>query len=173
MLVVCLLQEGSNKNQSQTFGQGHGAMNDLITAHESCVMKWMLFIIWTDLRAPTWHVWIMLRETLQPHSSRVLYSSGLFFLGEDEKEVLQSFWKEQQTARNCESARAETMIPSSGSQRQPGANKMDRGHQKHLQWQPRLRLRGVTRTTTLETLQKMWFIMVPFPQSVCLSGGIA
>lgn len=34
MLVVCLLQEGSNKNQSQTFGQGHGAMNDLITAHE-------------------------------------------------------------------------------------------------------------------------------------------
>lgn len=79
----------------------------------------------------------MLRETLWPHSSRALSSlalrAGLFFLGEDEKEVLQSFWKEQQTARNCESARAETMIPSSGSQRQPGANKMDRGHQKHLQ----------------------------------------
>lgn len=34
MLVVCLLQEGSNKNQTQTFGQGHGAMNDLITAYE-------------------------------------------------------------------------------------------------------------------------------------------
>lgn len=34
IVFVCLLQGVSNKNQTQTFGQGYGAMNDLITVYE-------------------------------------------------------------------------------------------------------------------------------------------
>lgn len=94
----------------------------------------------------------MLCETLLPHFSHMLSSwalrAGLFFLGEDEKEVLQSFLERPTHCRNCESVWAETMIPLSGPQRRPSTTKMEHGHQKHLQWQLWLRFRGVTRITT-------------------------
>lgn len=109
-------------------------MNALITAYE--IVCYEVKAVRYLNRSQGTHM-VHLKHAPLPHFPCVLSSvalrAGLFFLGEDEKEVPQSFWKDQTDCRNRESARAEMMIPSSGPQRQPSTTKMERGHQKHLQ----------------------------------------
>ncbi|CAF99194.1 unnamed protein product [Tetraodon nigroviridis] len=92
-------EESSNKNQTQTFGQGDGAMNDLITAYETVCYE--VNAVHYLNRSQGTHM-VHLNHALLPHFpcmfSSVALRARLFFLGEDEKEVLQSFWKDQQTA---------------------------------------------------------------------------
>lgn len=127
---LCLLQEGRNKNQTQTFGQGVGAMNDLITSYE--IVCYEVNAVHYLNQSQGTHM-VHLNHSL--HFSHTISSlalrARLFFLGDHKKEVLQSFWPT--ACRNCESARVEMMIPSSRPQRQPSTTKMERGHQKHLQ----------------------------------------
>lgn len=94
---LCLLQEGRNKNQTQTFGQGVGAMNDLITSYE--IVCYEVNAVHYLNQSQGTHM-VHLNHSL--HFSHTISSlalrARLFFLGDHEKEVLQSFWKDQQPA---------------------------------------------------------------------------
>lgn len=71
-----------------------------------------------------------------PHFSRAPSNSALraqlFFLGEERRGSAAVVLERPTDCRDCERAWAEMMIPLRGPQRQPGATKMERGHQKHL-----------------------------------------
>lgn len=151
LVYVCLLQGGSNKKQTQTFGQGDAAMNDPITAYEIvCYKVNAVHYLKQSQGTDT----VKLNHALQNAAAALLpcvirrRPARLFFLGEEWKGSAAVILERPADCRNCKSAWAEMMIPISGPQRQPSATKMERGHQKHLQWQQWLRFRGVTRITT-------------------------
>lgn len=152
IVYVCLLQGGSNKNQTQTFGQGDGAMNDLITAYEIVCYK-VNAVHYLNQSQGT-HM-VNLNHALQNAAAAILPCviqlrpvCWTVFLGWGQKGSAAVILERPTDCRNCESARVEMMIPLSGPQRQPSATKMERGHQKHLQWQQWLSFGGVTRITT-------------------------
>lgn len=65
-----LLQEGSNKNQTQTSGQGDGAMNDLITAYE--IVCYEVNAVYYLNRSQGTHM-VHLNHALCCHASTVCY----------------------------------------------------------------------------------------------------
>lgn len=113
------------------------AMNDLITAYEIVCYK-----------VNAVHYLKQSQGTNMVKLNHAHARAWLFFLGEEWKGSAAVILERPADCRNCKSAWAEMMIPLSGPQREPSTTKMERSHQKHLQWQQWLSFRGVTRITT-------------------------